>query len=127
MVALLLVLVSGQGAGFLVHMLQLSGGDSDGCFPGLACGGGKSGDSADKWPIVLRNNPAAESKNHHDVSTCIICRQFLRSLKIHRASGPMLFTQLPIAREDISLFLDSYPSREIAPRNGRAPPLKSLI
>lgn len=126
-VALLLVLVSAQGGGFLVHALQLSEVDNDGCFPGLIYGGGKPGDNPDNRPIALRDSAAADSKNPHDCSTCPICQQFLRSLKVYRASPPVLFPNLSIGREHIFPFLDTYPAQEIAPGNVRAPPLTDLI
>jgi hypothetical protein len=126
-VALLFVLVSAQGAGFLVHVLQLSALDTDGCFLDLVCDGEKPGDNADNRPIILRDSASASSNNHHDCSTCILCQQFLSSLKIHPASCPMFFTRLSIVREYVFPFLDTYPSREIASCNVRAPPLTDLI
>lgn len=125
--ALLFVLVSAQGAGFLVHVLQLSAVDTDECFLDLICDGEKPGADADNRPILLRDSASAGSKNHHDCSTCILCQQFLSSLKIYRASSPVFFTRLSIGREHVFPFLDAYPSREIAPHNIRAPPLTDLI
>jgi len=121
-VALLFMLVSAQGSGFLVHTLQLSAVDADGCFLGLISDGGKPGDNADDRPIVLQDGASAGSKNPHDCSACIICRQFLGSLKIYRASDPGFLARLSIGRGSVSLFFDAYPSREIAPCNVRAPP-----
>jgi|GEM_PF-4127177 len=71
-VALLLVLVSVQGAGFFVHALQLSAVDTHRCFLGLICDGGKPGDNADDRPTVLRDSAATDPKHPHDCSTCLI-------------------------------------------------------
>lgn len=126
-VALFLVLVSSQGAGFLVHALQLPAVDTDGCFLGLISSGGKPADNPDKGLTVLRGSPAPDSRKAHDCSTCVICRQFLSSSKIYGASCPVLFAHSSIGREHSFPLIDRYPSREIAPRNGRAPPLTDLI
>ena len=126
-VALAFVLVSAQGAGFLVHALQLSAIDTDECLLDPAVGGGKPGENPDHAPTILRNSAAADSKNPHDCSTCPICRQFLKSPKICWASCPVLFTCLAIGHGCVFPFLDAYPSREIASCNVRAPPLTELI
>ncbi len=125
--ALVLVLVSAQGTGFLVHALQLSAVDTDGCLLGPLDGGGKPGDTPDGAPTVLRNSAAADPKNPHDCSTCLICQQFLRSPKICWTFCPMVLTFLSIGRDYVIPFLDRYRSRETAPCNVRAPPLTELI
>lgn len=124
--ALFLVLVSAQGAGFLAHSLQVSAVDADGCFFGSDCGGGRPGEGGASQFAVLEDSAAPEARPPHDCSTCVICQQFLSSQKIHWATAPPLFAVPSMGREYVIIFLDTYPSRDIAPGNVRAPPLSGL-